>query len=123
VRRPHPLLFAALLLAACLAAGLPACVDDDSPRGVWRRHCARCHGLDGRGNPRAVDAKPGLDLTLSKLAAADDRVEIRRRIVEGEGVMPAFGDKLTPRQVEEMVALSLELAGHAAGADPAVPPR
>ena len=110
--RLRPTLAALCLAAVCLAAGLAACgPDPKSPEGLYRRNCARCHGIDGRGNPRAVKAKPGLDLTLSELAARRDRAEIRRRIVDGEGTMPAFGDKLTAQQVTALVELSLRLAG------------
>jgi len=109
---------AALALAAVTLVGAVACRPaDGSPRGLYRQHCARCHGLDGSGNPRAVDAKPGLDLTTSKLLAAGERAEVVRRIAEGEGTMPAFGDKLTPEQIEALVDLSYQLAGlPAAGA-------
>jgi mono/diheme cytochrome c family protein len=105
---------AALALGAlAVAVGLPACVDDGTPRGLYRRHCARCHGLDGTGNARAVGTQPGLDLTRSELAERGDVAAIRRRIVAGEGTMPGFGEKLTPEQIDALVALSLELAGAA----------
>lgn len=110
------------LAALATAIGLAACgPDDDSPRGVYRAQCARCHGLDGRGNPRAVDAKPGLDLRESDLAQRLDRAEIRRRIVEGEGTMPAFGEKLTGDQIDSLVELSIELAGVDPGRSPPTP--
>lgn len=101
-------LAAALAAAACFGTCGPP---DDSPEGLYREHCARCHGLDGRGNRRAVDAKPGLDLRRSDLLADGARDEVRRRIAEGEGTMPAFEDKLTPQQIETLVDLSFELAG------------
>lgn len=96
--------FAFAAATACRAA-------DDGPAGLYRKHCARCHGLDGRGNPRAVDTKPGLDLTTSELMAEGERAEVRRRIVEGEGTMPAFGKKLTAEEIESLVVLSYQLAG------------
>jgi mono/diheme cytochrome c family protein len=40
-----------------------------------------------------------------------DREEIRRRIAEGEGTMPAFGDKLSPRELDTLVGYVLEIAG------------
>lgn len=102
----------AALLAATAVLGPAACgPPDDSPAGLYRRHCARCHGLDGRGNRRAVEAKPGLNLKRSELLAEGDRAEVRRRIVEGEGTMPPFADKLTAEQIEALVDLSYVLAG------------
>jgi mono/diheme cytochrome c family protein len=101
------------LVAGCLLAGgaLAACRggDESTDEGLYRRHCARCHGLDGTGNPRAVGRQPGLDLTRPEVLDIG-RDEIRRRIVEGEGTMPAFGDKLTPEQIDRLVALSEHLA-------------
>ena len=105
---------AALAAAAVLAGLALACRPDESDRstaGLVRRHCARCHGLDGRGNRRAVARQPGLDLTGSELAARGDRAEIRRWIAEGEGTMPGFREKLTPEELERLVDWSIGLAG------------
>ncbi len=92
---------------------------DDTPAGLWRHHCARCHGLDGAGNPRAVSAKPELDLTTSDMLAAGDRAAITRRIARGKGTMPAFAKKLTAEQIRTLVDYTLELTGNA---PPAAPP-
>jgi len=93
--------------------------DDDSPRGIYRDQCARCHGLDGGGNPRAVDTKPGLNLKDSELVRSLDREAIRRHVVEGKGTMPAYGEKLTPEEIDAMVELSIELGlGRPAPATP-----
>ena len=105
----------AALAATAVAAGLAlACAPDDADRStaaLVRRHCARCHGLDGRGNRRAVARQPGLDLTRSELAARGDRAEVRRWIEEGEGTMPGFEEKLSAEEIERLVDWSLALAG------------
>lgn len=54
---------------------------------------------------------PDLDLTVSQMVAEADREAIRRRILEGEGSMPPFEDKLSRGEVEVLVAYTLELAG------------
>jgi len=118
---------AALLAAGGLAAVLSVAAcgpEDGTPAGLYRKHCARCHGLDGRGNRRALKSKPGLDLSRSELLAAGRSDEVYRRIVEGEGTMPAFGDKLSREQMLALVALSYELAGiePPATAPPTPPP-
>ncbi|HEX2253571.1 MAG TPA: cytochrome c [Thermoanaerobaculia bacterium] len=101
------------VVAGCLLAGFAAAAcrggDESTDAGLYRRHCARCHGLDGAGNPRAVGRQPGLDLTRPEVLA-EGRDEIRRRIVEGEGTMPAFGEKLTREQIDRLVALTEHLA-------------
>ena len=108
------------LTAVVVAAALAGCgPEDDSPRGIYRDQCARCHGLDGAGNPRAVDTKPGLNLKESELVASLDREAIRRHIVEGKGTMPAYGEKLTPEEIDAMVELSIQLGlGSSAPAAP-----
>lgn len=99
-RAPAALL-AALLLAAC--AGEP-----DTPAGLYRAHCARCHSMDGRGGPKAR-TEPGLDLIASRMAAAGDREAIRNRIARGKGRMPGFSKRLTPAETEQLVGYTLEL--------------
>ena len=94
-------LLAALLLAAC--AGEP-----DTPAGLYRAHCARCHSMDGRGGPKAK-TEAGLDLVSSRMAAAGDRAAIRDRIATGEGRMPGFSRRLTPAEIEQLVDYTLEL--------------
>ena len=105
----------AALAAAAVAAGLAlACGPDDGDRStaaLVRRHCARCHGLDGRGNRRAVARQPGLDLTRSELAARGDRAEVRRWIEEGEGTMPGFEEELSNEEIERLVDWSMGLVG------------
>jgi len=109
----------AALAASITAAAIVGACRPAEPAGstaeLVRRHCARCHGLDGRGNRRAVARQPGLDLTRSELADRGDRAEIRRWIEQGEGTMPGFRDKLTAEEIERLVDWSIALAG---GEDP-----
>lgn len=99
--------------AALVALGLLAAAcgpDPSSPAGLYWRQCARCHGVDATGNPRAAKKMEGLDLTVSEMIAAGDRAAVRRRIVEGEGSMPPFGEKLTAAEIDVLVAYTIELA-------------
>lgn len=92
---------AAALLAAALFAGQPALADDG--RALYRQHCAKCHGDDGRGNTwrgwlfRAEN--------LSERAWQDKRsdAEILRAIDEGPGAMPAYRESLTEEQRATLV--------------------
>jgi mono/diheme cytochrome c family protein len=109
---PTVALAMALAAAALLAGFALACRPDESDRSteaLVRRHCARCHGIDGRGNRRAVARQPGLDLTRSELAARGDRDELHRWIAEGEGTMPGFAEKLSPEEIERMIDWAVEL--------------
>lgn len=102
----------AALAAAALAAGCGP--DPATPEGLYHRQCARCHGVDGTGNPRAAKTMQGLDLTRSEMIAAGDRARVRDNLVHGEGSMPPFGEKLTPAEIDVLVTYTLELAGGAA---------
>lgn len=102
------------MLLASLWAAASCAPDPATPAGLYHRQCARCHGSDGSGNRRAAKTMPDLDLTASPMVTAGDRDEIRRRIVEGEGSMPPFGDKLSGAEIEVLVAYTLELAGRQA---------
>ena len=100
-------LLAAGLAVAALAAGCGP--DPSTPAGLYYRQCARCHGVDGTGNPRAAKTMEGLDLTRSEMIAAGDRAAVRENLVHGEGSMPGFGEKLTREQIEALVGYTLEL--------------
>lgn len=103
MRRGGLLGLAALLAVACGP-------DPSTPEGLYYHQCARCHGVDATGNPRAAKKMEGLDLTVSEMIAAADREAVRERIVEGEGSMPPFGEKLTAAEIDVLVAYTLDLA-------------
>jgi len=112
---------AAFLSLAVLAAGLAACggsggsgsasggrpargTPPDGPAEtieLYRSHCIVCHAPDLAGNM-------GPSTDISKVGARLSREEIRRRIAEGEGMMPAFADRLSDEAID---ALAGWLAG------------
>jgi mono/diheme cytochrome c family protein len=64
---------------------------------VFSSRCASCHGSDGGGGigPRlsggaVVDAYPDIA----------DEIEV---VAEGKGQMPSFGDRLTSKEIEQVV--------------------
>jgi len=85
---------------------LTACGPPTSGRPVeelYADHCARCHGDDGRGDPRQLPLAPALDLTRSTLIARRARGALYRRIQQGQDTMPAFGHKLPQGDIELLV--------------------
>lgn len=94
-----------LLMAAC---GPPRPL---TPEVSYDYFCARCHGDDGTGDPKAVRLNPKLNLLTSEMIRDGDREVIRRRIVHGEGSMPGFADKLEPHEIDELVAYTLKRFG------------
>lgn len=109
-QRPLP---AALLVLAGLVATLAGC----GPRGPlsppenYDAYCARCHGDDGRGDPKMVRLKPELDLVRSAMVRDGDLALVRERIAEGEGTMPGFEHKLTPEELEALTHWTVERFG------------
>ena len=70
---------------------------------------ARCHGSDGRGDPRVLTLSPNADLTRSSLVQSRARGPIHLRITQGYGSMPAFSHKLELGDVDLLVDYVLEL--------------
>ena len=55
------------------------------PPPAYDEYCARCHGDDGRGDPKMVRLKPKLDLVRSEMVLEGDLDLVRERIAEGRG--------------------------------------
>lgn len=96
----------ALLLAALLLAG---CGKPKTPPEMYKRYCARCHGAEGEGNPRALRLYPNANLIESPMVRRGDREAVRQRIAEGDGPMPAYKRRLTPEEIEKMVDFTFQL--------------
>ncbi len=56
-----------------------------------------------------MQGKPGLDLTASGWVRRGDRDEVRERIADGHGSMPAFAKKLSADELEGLVDWVLAL--------------
>ncbi len=69
---------------------------------LQNKQCRNCHALGGVGGQRG----PALDDVASRLTAA----EMVRQVVQGGGNMPAYGKKLTPAEVEAVVAFMRTLS-------------
>lgn len=70
---------------------------------VYALNCARCHGAELEG---------GLGPALGAESRADDMedAELIAIIAEGRNSMPPWGDKLSPEQITDLVALVRESA-------------
>lgn len=95
---------AALTLGGC---GPPT--SGKSAVELYGEHCARCHGEDGRGDPRVLGLSPNADLTRSAFLRERARGPIYLRITQGYGSMPAFAHKLERGDVNLLVDYVLEL--------------
>jgi mono/diheme cytochrome c family protein len=84
------------VLAVVLATG-PDVRADDSDQTLYRRYCASCHGIEGRGDGPAAEAltpRP-TDLTTLRSGIPDlmKQIDGRRTIrAHGSAAMPVWGE-------------------------------
>jgi ubiquinol-cytochrome c reductase cytochrome b subunit len=60
------------------------------------KQCRNCHALGGTGGERG----PALDSIATRLT----KPEMIRQVIQGGGNMPAYGEKLSPAEVEALVS-------------------
>ncbi|MCS6817243.1 MAG: cytochrome c [Blastocatellia bacterium] len=67
-------------------------------RRLYIRHCAACHGMDGKGNGPAADSLKVPPPDLTQLQKAGEAFPIYRvmAVIEGEKVVPAHGTREMP---------------------------
>ena len=76
--------------------------DASAPKDLYIINCARCHGADGAG-----ETDLGRKLDVPDLTVSGRRMSVKKitRILNnGEGEMPAFGKKLSKKQIANLTA-------------------
>jgi mono/diheme cytochrome c family protein len=71
---------------------------------LFRRSCARCHGLDGRGRTELGDLTGAPDFTDAAWQESRRGLRMRASIAHGRGGMPSFKDRLSPNEIASLVA-------------------
>jgi mono/diheme cytochrome c family protein len=97
--------FALILLGAISSHLLIAETDAAS---LFKAKCALCHGEDGSGNTPTGKAQKAKDLRSEETQKKSD-AEIAEVITKGRNKMPAFGQKLKPDQIQQLVAYIRQL--------------
>lgn len=74
---------------------------------LFKENCLMCHGADGEGTPtgKALKAVPFRSPAVEKMSDAELSAIIRN----GKNNMPAFGNRLTSTQIENLVSYIREL--------------
>lgn len=91
------ILTAALLFpATALAATPPAAGDAAAGAKLYAVHCASCHGANREGIPEAFPA-------LTDVGKRLDPGQLKEKIRQGGGLMPAFGH-LSDKEIEDLAA-------------------
>ena len=74
---------------------------------LYSKHCAECHGKDGRGQTKKGKFSHARDLTAAKWQDDVSDERIFNSIMNGRNVrgnMPAFSDKLNQQDTEALVS-------------------
>jgi len=77
--------------------------------GLFKSKCAMCHAEDGSGNSPSGKALKAKDLRSSGTQSTSD-AGIADMIRKGRNKMPAFGQKLKPDQIQQLVTYIRQLA-------------
>jgi mono/diheme cytochrome c family protein len=71
---------------------------------LWSMRCASCHGASGRGDGEGRPPGASLpDFSSPAYHAQRSDERLAEIIVKGQGLMPAFGDQLTPAGIAAVV--------------------
>jgi mono/diheme cytochrome c family protein len=70
---------------------------------LFKSKCVMCHGEDGSGNTPSGKALKAKDLRSDEVQKNSD-AELTEVIIKGGNKMPAFGQKLKPDQIQQLVA-------------------
>ena len=114
------LLVCVCLLSACghasdtttntsIPTGTPSATPDAfaEARAIYAKDCQNCHAADGTGG--RVKLEDGKTLRVPSFRAGHalrhTDSDFRRQVAEGGDGMPAFKDKLSPQQIDDMIRL------------------
>ncbi len=98
------LLFAVIAFAYPAGPGSTASAESaTSAAELYSRHCASCHGKDGRAKGLKAKAKGARNLTDPDWQSRVSDERIFNSINNGKGKMPAFGKKLSEAEVDSLV--------------------
>ncbi|MSP17583.1 MAG: cytochrome c [Myxococcales bacterium] len=102
----QPMFSAAVLVFVLVACG-PSVPSTEDGATLFEYSCARCHGMNGRGEP-AMKAQLGVpDMTdpAWQLKFTDEELVRAVRLGSRGGKMPPFGvDTFSPKQLDAIVS-------------------
>ncbi len=72
----------------------------DSSADLFKAKCAMCHGENGAGKGKV----PALSSAeVQQNSDADFKTALEKGVKNDKGMMPGYGGKLTPEQIDELV--------------------
>jgi len=76
---------------------------------TYKTNCVLCHAADGSGSTASGKAMKAKDLKSPEVQGKSD-AELAEFITQGKGKMPAFGKKLKPEDIKQLVAYTRDMA-------------
>jgi cytochrome c6 len=76
---------------------------------IYKTNCVLCHAADGSGSSASGKAMKAKDLRSPEVQGKPD-AELAEFITQGKGKMPAFGKKLKPDDIKQLVAYIRDMA-------------
>jgi len=73
-------------------------------KAVFKQHCVKCHGTDGRGQTAEGEIAGAQDFTDQDWQQRVTGQRIINSIRHGRGQMPAFEKKLSKEQIKSLAA-------------------
>jgi cytochrome c6 len=93
-----------LLLSAAVVCLLSATANAQNKGAtLFQSNCQMCHGADGKGSTPTGQALKVANLHSPEIVKMSD-ADLANVISKGKKSMPAFGSRLTPPQIEDLVA-------------------
>lgn len=96
---------AAVVASLCLSTPARA---QDAGEKVYKTKCAMCHAPDGSGKTAMGDKLKISDLRSEDVQKLKD-ADLNKVIAKGKNKMPAYGDKLSGKQIANLVSYVREL--------------
>jgi mono/diheme cytochrome c family protein len=97
---------ASLSTAAAVLPSEVAAADQRSAATLYSKHCATCHGKDGRSKTLKAKLNHARNLTEPGWQEAVSDERIFNSIANGRGSkMPAFAKKMTEAEIDSLVSL------------------
>lgn len=85
-------------------AGADSAAGQSQTKAIFEERCASCHGLDGRGRTSMGEMLEAPDFTDAEWQRGVTDERMRASVGDGKGQMPAFAGKLSPREINALVA-------------------
>ena len=91
-------------IAASILMALPTATQGQSDAAkLYKTNCALCHSADGSGDSPSGKALHAKDLRSEEVQKQSDEA-LSEVITKGKGKMPAFGAKIKPDDVTNLVS-------------------